>query len=53
MDATAQHIVETIYNDNLNHFEFMENMNNGDCDCYLHTTINNILKHWGDNNETI
>ncbi len=32
-----------MYEENLSHFEFMENMNGGDCDCSLHTTMNTII----------
>lgn len=39
---TIDELVTTIYEDNLNHFEFMENMASGDCDCNLHITMNTI-----------
>ncbi len=39
---TIDELVTTIYEDNLNHFEFMENMGGGDCDCNLHITMNTI-----------
>ena len=45
---TIDELVTEIYEDNLNHFEFMENMNSGDCDCYLHVTMTTILKYWGE-----
>ena len=44
---TIDELVTTIYEDNLSHFEFMENMNGGDCDCVLHTTIYTALKYSG------
>ena len=28
--------------------EYMENMNGGDCDCGIHTTLNTIVKYWWD-----
>lgn len=43
---TIDELVTTIYEDNLDHFEFMENMNGGDCDCALHITLDTILKYW-------
>ncbi len=44
---TIDELVTTIYEDNLNHFEFMENMNCGECDCNLHITLNTIMEYWG------
>jgi aminoglycoside/choline kinase family phosphotransferase len=32
----------------VSHFDFMENMNGGDCDCNLHMTMNTIIKYWGE-----
>jgi hypothetical protein len=43
---TIDELVTTIYEDNLGHFEFMENMNGGDCDCSLHVTMNTIMSYW-------
>jgi hypothetical protein len=45
---TIDELVTTIYEDNLNHFEFMENMNGGDCDCDLHHTMEVVLRYWGE-----
>ena len=45
---TIDELVTLIYEDNLSHFEFMENMNGGDCDCMLHNTMNIILEYWGE-----
>ncbi len=45
---TISELVDAIYEDNLSHYEFMENMNGGDCDCNLHTTMNIIMKYWGE-----
>lgn len=45
---TIDELVTTIYEDNLNHFEFMENMNGGDCDCELHHTMEVVLRYWGE-----
>ena len=43
--ASIDELVTMIYEDNLSHFEFMENMNGGDCDCHLHMTMNTIIKY--------
>jgi hypothetical protein len=45
---TIDEIVTTIYEENLEHFEFIEAMNAGDCDCNLHTTLNTIMQYWGE-----
>lgn len=43
---TVDELVTKIYEDNLGHFEFMNNMNGGDCDCSLHVTMNTIVNYW-------
>jgi hypothetical protein len=35
-------LIQRIYEDNFSHFDFMDNMNGGDCDCNLHTLITSI-----------
>lgn len=53
---TIDELVTTIYEDNLSHFEYMENMNGGDCDCNLHQTMETIYtymewpveRHWAE-----
>ena len=45
---TIHELVEEIYEDNFSHFDFMENMNGGDCDCNLHNAMNLIVKYWGE-----
>jgi len=45
---TIDELVTTIYEDNFGHFDFMENMNGGDCDCSLHTAMNTIIHYWGE-----
>lgn len=45
---TIHELVQEIYEDNMSHFEFMDNMNGGDCDCYLCVTMQVILKYWGE-----
>ena len=39
-------LVTMIYEDNLDHIEFMENMNGGDCDCMINITLNTIVRYW-------
>ncbi len=34
-----------IYEDNYSHIEFMENMNGGDCDCNIHTTMKVLVSY--------
>jgi hypothetical protein len=43
---TVQELIDYIYDENLNHFEFQENMGGKDCDCHLHTTLETIVKYW-------
>ena len=45
---TIDELVTAIYEDNYSHFEFMENMNGGDCDCHLHQVMTTIVKYWGE-----
>ena len=42
-------LMQRIYEDNYSHFEFMENMNGGDCDCNLHYAMNLILQYREEN----
>ena len=43
---TIDQLVEAIYEDNLIHFEFDENM--GGDPCHIHTTIRTIVEYWGE-----
>ena len=45
---TIDELVQAIYEDNLNHFEYHENMGGEDCDCHIHNTIRTILEYWGE-----
>jgi hypothetical protein len=45
---TIDELVTEIFEDNYSHFEFIDNMNGGDCDCVLHTTMSTIIKYWGE-----
>ena len=39
---TVDELIIQLYEDNFSHFDFIENMNGGDCDCNLHNAINLI-----------
>lgn len=43
--ATMAELINQLYEDNYSHFDFMDNMNGGDCDCVLHLTMN-TLNHY-------
>ena len=43
---TISELVMEIYEDNLSHFEFEENMGGDPCDCNLHITMNTIMQYW-------
>ena len=45
---TIDELLTAIYEDNFSHFDFIENMNGGDCDCNLHTAMELIVKYWGE-----
>jgi hypothetical protein len=45
---TISELVEAIYEENYSHFDFIDEMNSGECDCNLHMTMNTILKYWGE-----
>ena len=45
---TISELVDEIYEDNFSHFDFIENMNGGECYCQIHTTMNTIVKYWGE-----
>jgi hypothetical protein len=38
-------LITAIYEDNLSHIDFMEDMNGGDCDCNIHNTMNLIEEY--------
>jgi hypothetical protein len=45
---TINELIQTIYDENFSHLDFMDNMASGDCDCHIHTTLNTIVKYWGE-----
>ena len=45
---TINELVMEIYEDNLSHFEFEENMGGDPRDCNLHITMNTIMQYWGE-----
>lgn len=40
-------LIEMIYQDDMSHIDFMDNMNGGDCDCAVHITLNTMAKYMG------
>jgi hypothetical protein len=42
---TIDELLTAIYEDNFSHFEFMENMNGGDCDCFLHQAMALVVSY--------
>ena len=42
-------LVTEIYEDNLSHFDFDDNMGGEPCKCDIHTTIRTIVKYWENN----
>jgi hypothetical protein len=44
--VTVLELVDKMYEQNSEHFDFSEDMMGGDCDCNLHTTMNTIVKYW-------
>jgi hypothetical protein len=45
MITTAQELIDYMYDENLSHFEFDENMGGEDCDCHLHNTIKTMVRY--------
>jgi hypothetical protein len=43
--ATIAELISSLYEDNYSHFDFIENMNGGECDCHLHLLMN-TLNHY-------
>jgi hypothetical protein len=46
--STIDELCQTIYQDNLAHFEYMDVMYAGDCDCRLCTTLGVIQEYRGE-----
>lgn len=44
-ELTVADLVQKVYEDNFSHFDFMDNMNGGDCDCNLHIAMDLILEY--------
>ena len=40
---TTQELIDYIYDDNLAHFDDRDTSD--DCDCYIHTTLNTMVKY--------
>jgi len=45
---TIDELCTSIFEDNLAHFEYMDAMSAGDCDCRLCTTLGVIQEYWGE-----
>jgi hypothetical protein len=45
---TIDELCTSIFEDNLEHFEYMDVMSAGDCDCRLCTTLGVIQEYWGE-----
>jgi hypothetical protein len=44
---TIDELCQTIWEENLEHFEYISQMANGDCDCRLCTTFGVIFEYGG------
>lgn len=44
---TIDELCTTIFENNLEHFEYMDVMSAGDCDCRLCVTLGVIQEYWG------
>ena len=40
-------LIVQLYEDNFSHFDFIDNMNGGDCDCKLHNAMDIIYQYGG------
>jgi hypothetical protein len=45
---TIEELINEIYQDNLNHFEYHENMGGEECKCTLHQTMETIVRYRGE-----
>ena len=45
---TIDELCQTIWEENLEHFEYISAMAAGDCDCRLCVTMGVILESWGE-----
>ena len=39
---TIDELITNLYEENFGHFDFIDSMNGGDCDCNLHQTMNTL-----------
>lgn len=44
---TVLELMSDIYEDHWSHIDFIDNMNGGDCDCLIHSTLNVIADYAG------
>jgi AAA15 family ATPase/GTPase len=44
---TIDELMQKIYDENFSHFDFMDNMNGGECDCKLHIAMDLMYEYGG------
>ena len=44
---TVDELMQKIYDEHYSHFDFMDNMNGGDCDCKLHMAMDLMYEYGG------
>jgi hypothetical protein len=44
---TIEELMQEMFEDNYSHLELIDSMG-GDCDCNIHTTMNTVMKYWGE-----
>ena len=44
---TVDELMQKIYDENFSHFDFMDNMNGGECDCNLHNAMDLMYEYGG------
>ena len=44
---TVDELMQKIYDENFSHFDFMDNMNGGECDCKLHMAMDLMYEYGG------
>jgi hypothetical protein len=44
---TVDELMQKIYDENFSHFDFMDNMNGGECDCNLHVAMDLMYEYGG------
>ena len=44
---TVDELMRKVYDEHFSHFDFMDNMNGGDCDCKLHNAMDLMYEYGG------